>query len=137
MFTSNEKRTINQIKVTCKPGFKLTADSKPRAKRAPHCEIQIGGLLPRVLFEEPLLQVINDAGGKIEGKDSITSAIHRIGKMVSDKLTPADWETYETRGHKDTRWRIGLKWLVVELRKQGILAPHKESEFCWVINQNN
>lgn len=134
MFTTIPTRKgLNTVAVNVPQGFVFQPEKpKERKKRS---ALPKGELFDRKMFAEPLMTVIRDSGGKVEGVDEIAQAIDRVKALVEKDFKSADWELYETR--KESRWRIALKWVVFALRKEGALAPAEHNRLCWEVVENN
>jgi len=130
MFTTiPTPKKIDQIRVNVPAGFVFRTE-KPK-ERKPRVSLPKGELFDRALFAEPLIEVLKEYGGRVHGQDGINTVINKVRERVESQFKSADWETYESRGHKESRWRIGLKWVVYSLRKEGVIEPITNNRLCW------
>lgn len=96
-------------------------EPKPSRKRA-----QAGSILPEREYEEPLLEVLVDAGGQASSR-AVTEA---VGQRLADRLTDLDKEPLKSG---DLRWRNRLQFVRLRLIERGLMA-REAPRGVWVVS---
>jgi Mrr N-terminal domain len=73
-----------------------------------------GTLLPEEEYVQPLLRVLDEAGGQAPFRDVADA----VGRMMEDKLMEADFETLNSGG---VRWQNRLQFVRLRLVQRGLL----------------
>jgi hypothetical protein len=84
--------------------------SRPSAKRA-----RPGSILPDEEYERPILQILNEKGGRAPTSEVIDA----LGERLDGRLTPTDKETI---GSGQVRWRNRAQFVRLRLVDRGDMA---------------
>jgi len=76
---------------------------------------QVGTILPEKEYWIPILQVLDDRGGRAPSVE----AIDRVGELMKDRLLDADREEISTG---ETRWRNRTQFARLRMKERGLLA---------------
>jgi hypothetical protein len=73
-----------------------------------------GSILPEQEYWLPVLQALVEAGGAARAND----VIDRVGALVADRLTEADYESLKIG---EVRWRNRVRFARLRMRERGLL----------------
>jgi hypothetical protein len=86
-----------------------------------------GTLLPEDRYIQPLLRVLDDAGGKAPFRDVVDA----FGELVHDEFLPADFETLDSGG---IRWQSRLQFVRLRLVERGLLE-RDSPRGIWILSE--
>lgn len=117
-------------------GERPTVRSKPDGGRRPQkkqkaprqrTRAAAGTLLPEDRYIQPLLKVLDDAGGSAPFRNVVDA----FGKLMHDEFLPADFETLDSGA---IRWQSRLQFVRLRLVERGLLE-RDSPRGIWVISE--
>lgn len=97
----------------------------PKQDAASSTEPTNASRTPQEFFRLPILQALDEMGGKGRTRD----VLEKVGTQIKDKLIPHDFSKTSTGG---TRWRVYARWERVKMRKEGLVTGPRG---CWTITE--
>lgn len=108
------------------PGGGRRPQKKQKASRQ-RTRAATGTLLPEDRYIQPLLKVLDDAGGKAPFREVVDA----VGKLMHDEFLPADFEALDSGG---IRWQSRLQFVRLRLVERGLLE-RDSPRGIWVITE--